>query len=134
MARRPAAAGLDTDFGRACVAESARDGLIDFEPHVTDVAQSPLRILLETARQQPPDRRGCRRRQRGPIGFARDDGGDDVGDGLAGERAAAREHFVEHDAERPDVRALVDRLPARLLRRHVGRGAEDHAQLRGAGA
>ena len=29
-------------------------------------------------------------------------------------------------AERPDVRALVDRLAARLLRAHVGRRAEDH--------
>ena len=29
--------------------------------------------------------------------------------------------------ERPDVGALVDRLAARLLRAHVGRRAEDHA-------
>ena len=35
-------------------------------------------------------------------------------------------------AERPDVGALVDGLPARLLRRHVGRRAEDHADLRSA--
>ena len=43
------------------------------------------------------------------------------------ERAAARQHLVQHAAEGPDVGALVHRLAARLLRRHVRRGAEDHA-------
>ena len=38
---------------------------------------------------------------------------------------AAREHLVEHAAERPDVRPLVQRLPARLFRAHVRRGAQD---------
>ena len=63
--------------------------------------------------------------------FARDDGGDDVGDGLAGERAAAGEHFIEDDAERPDVRALVDRSALGLFGRHVGGRSEDHAERRG---
>ena len=35
------------------------------------------------------------------------------------EWAAAREHLVEHDAERVDVCARVERLTTRLLRRHV---------------
>ena len=53
-----------------------------------------------------------------------------VRDVVARERAAAGEHLVEHDAEGPDVGALVDGLAARLLGRHVGRRAEDHAHLR----
>ena len=40
------------------------------------------------------------------------------------------EHLVDHDAERPDVRPLVHRLAARLLRGHVRGGAENHARLR----
>ena len=40
------------------------------------------------------------------------------------------EHFVQHAAERPDVRALVDRLPARLFGAHVGGRAENHAFAR----
>jgi hypothetical protein len=32
-------------------------------------------------------------------------------DVLAVERAAAGQHFVEHDAERPDVGAAIDGLP-----------------------
>ncbi len=39
--------------------------------------------------------------------------------------AHAGRHLVEDDAEREDVRALIDRLPFRLLRRHVGDGADD---------
>ena len=49
-----------------------------------------------------------------------------VGDVVALEGPAAGQHLVEHAAERPDVGALVDRLALGLLRRHVGRGAEDH--------
>ena len=38
-------------------------------------------------------------------------GDEQIGDVLALERPPAGEHFVEHDAKRPDVGALVDRLP-----------------------
>ena len=31
------------------------------------------------------------------------------------------DHFVEDDAERPDIGACVDQVPARLLGTHVGR-------------
>ena len=51
-----------------------------------------------------------------------------------GECRAARQHLVEHAAERPDVRPLVDRLPARLLRAHVGRRPENHPVTRAADA
>ena len=51
-------------------------------------------------------------------------------DRVACEQACPGQHLVEHHAKRPDVRALVDRLPARLLRRHVGGRAENHARLR----
>ena len=44
--------------------------------------------------------------------------------------ARARQHLVEHDAERPDVGARSTALPLRLLGRHVRRRAEDDAQLR----
>ena len=44
------------------------------------------------------------------------------------------QHLVQHAAERPDVGALVDRLPARLLRAHVRGGAENDALARPADA
>ena len=47
-----------------------------------------------------------------------------IGHIVALERALAGEHLVEHHAECPDVTALVGRLALRLLRRHIGRGAE----------
>ena len=43
------------------------------------------------------------------------------------ERAPAGQHLVQHAAERPDVRAPVHRLAARLLGAHVRRRAEDHS-------
>ena len=49
---------------------------------------------------------------------------------VACERSRARQHLEQHAAERPDVRALVHRLAARLLGAHVRRRAEDHAVTR----
>ncbi len=46
------------------------------------------------------------------------------------ERTPAGEHLVQHGAEGPDVRTLVDDLPARLLGTHVRRGAENHPGVR----
>ena len=37
----------------------------------------------------------------------------------------------QHDAERPDIRALVDYFAPRLLGTHVGRRSQNHACLRG---
>jgi hypothetical protein len=51
------------------------------------------------------------------------------GDGVTGKCGPASEHLVEDQPKRPDVRALVDRLAPRLLRRHVGGRAENHAAL-----
>ena len=47
--------------------------------------------------------------------------------GRAAERPVAGQQFVEHDAERKDVAARIERLPRPLLGRHVGDGADDDA-------
>ena len=48
---------------------------------------------------------------------------------VALERHAAREHLVEHDAERVDVGLRADAAPARLLGREVLGRADDRADL-----
>ena len=68
-------------------------------------------------------------RQARPVDLVLEHVGEHVGDQLAGEEPGAGEHLEQHDAERPDVGTPVDRLAARLLGRHVGGGAEDHADL-----
>jgi hypothetical protein len=65
------------------------------------------------------------------VGLVFDHGGEGFGHVLALKKPLAGEHFVEHDAESPDVDALVDNFAARLLRRHIGGGAEDDAHARG---
>ncbi len=47
--------------------------------------------------------------------------------GLAPEGRRARQHLADHDAQREDIRAGIDRLTAHLLGRHVSNGAEQHA-------
>ena len=106
------------------------DDIVEYEPRVGDVVQSILRIALETAAQQSANRRRRLRGQCLPVDLGLEDAGQSVGDGRTGEERTPGQHLVEHDAERPDVRALVDRAAARLLGRHVGRGAEDDAELR----
>lgn len=56
--------------------------------------------------------------------------GDGVRDRVAGECRAARQHLVEHAAEGPETRALVDRLPTRLLGAHLGRRPQNHPVTR----
>ena len=97
---------------------------------VADVSQPLLRILGEAAEQQPSNGGGRRGGQGRPVGLALENLRDRVRDGLTGKREAAGQHLVEHAAERPDVGALVDALTARLLRAHVGGGAEDRAVAR----
>jgi hypothetical protein len=95
------------------------------EPRLADVAQPGLRVALEATLEQAAYASGCRRRQRAPRQRLLDDGREHVGHRLAVEQTPARQHLEQHDAERPDVGALVDRLSARLLGRHVSRAAQD---------
>ena len=71
-----------------------------------DIAQAPLRILLETSLDQPLERR----RHATEIRSILDDRRNRVGHVVAGEGSSAGDHLVQHAAERPDVGALVDTL------------------------
>ena len=66
-----------------------------------------------------------------PVWIPREHRGQRLRHVVAVEGAPCGEALVEHAAERPDVGALVDRPPARLLGAHVGNGPEDHARRRG---
>jgi hypothetical protein len=54
----------------------------------------------------------------------------DLGGRVSGEQLFSAQHLKQHHAERPDVGAAIHRLALGLLRRHVGRGAQDHSHLR----
>ena len=71
-------------------------------------------------------RRECR-----PVWFEADDRAHYLGDVVTIKRSLARQHLVEHTAERPDISSLVDLLAFRLLGCHVGGGAKDHSSSRG---
>ena len=59
-----------------------------------------------------------------------EDGRDRVNRRGAPKRALSSEHLVQHGTERKDVCAMIDELPAQLLRCHVAHRAEQHAWLR----
>src|SRR5688500_4337728 len=89
-----------------------------------------LRIFCETPLQKTSNLWWRVSGQRNPVRLAADDRRDCVGDVLSVEGAVPRQHLEQDAAERPDVCALVDRLPARLFGRHIGGVAEDDADLR----
>jgi len=64
----------------------------------------------------------------GPIRLGTDDGGENVGHVVAIERLVSGQDFVEANPERPDVRAPIDELAARLFRAHVGGRSRDGAE------
>ena len=135
---KPAAASSTSATGRARPAAATR-----LRPGGSAVACTSSSAASATARRDtaPPDpspardRRSPQRRPAHPRRSApqrrrlvAQDRGDEADLGVAGERPAAGEHLVEDGAEREDVGPRVDRPPLRLLRRHVGRGAEDRCR------
>ena len=123
--RRPDGAAGARSSGRG----SARASSIATRASPIDCSRS-RGFLRRQRRTSSTMRGGVAGRQRREVGRVLEDAGEDVRHGLAVEEPPAGEHLVEHDAERPDVGAAVDGGAGRLLRRHVGRGAEDHAHLR----
>ena len=111
-------------------ARRRRSDLLQFMPRVTDVAQAALRIPLEASPQQRAHVRRHAGRQGPEVGLAREDGGNRVRQCVSGKQLAPGQHLEQEHAERPDVSALVHRTAARLLGRHVSRGAENDARLR----
>ena len=97
------------------------------DPGVADRLQAVVRVAHEAAAQERLDVRRGRLREGGEVGLAGQHRREHVAHRLAVEEPAADEQLVEHDAEGPDVGATIRRLAARLLRRHVGGGAEDEA-------
>ena len=90
-----------------------------------------LRILVQTRQHELFEllrKRGSEAaREKRRIG---DDGCEQTGDVVRGERELAGEQLEEGDAERPDVASVIDVLRAPdLLRRHVRRRTEDRLRL-----
>jgi hypothetical protein len=97
------------------------------QAHVADVAQPLFRISLQAAHEQRTHLSGQARQ----IRLIANHLSENFSHIFALEQMLAREQFVQHNAKGPDVGTLIDRLfPARLLRRHVGGGAKNHAGLR----
>ena len=104
--------------------------IVQLESRVTDVPDAVLRILGEASFEQPSHTGRSGAWQHRPHRLPLENAGDHVGTGLAAKRRASGQHLVEHAPKRPDVGPLVDRSPARLLRAHVPRGAENRARER----
>ena len=67
--------------------------------------------------------------QRVPVDRLTQHGGQRLCHVVPLEETPTGEHFVEHDAEGPDVGAAIDAPALRLLRGHVRRRAENEAEL-----
>ena len=100
--------------------------VIEHEERRSDVGDPVAAILDEAALQQRADRLRHVGRQCLPVRLEADHRAEHLRHVLAIEGAPARQHLVQHAAERPDVAALVRLASLRLLRRHVrGRAEQD---------
>jgi hypothetical protein len=103
---------------------SARQGL-QRQAQVMGGMDAIVGTLLETAAQEPVERRrhGSRLSRRIVLENSRQR----LRAGVALKGRRAHEHLVDHDPQREDVRARIDRLAAHLLGRHVSNRTEQHA-------
>ena len=96
------------------------------ETYIANVAQSALHVFLETELQSEAECRWCTRWQRAEIRLRAEHRGERVRKIFAFEGTPADEHLVEHGAEGPNIRALVDVLSFCLLRAHIRGRSQDH--------
>jgi hypothetical protein len=94
------------------------------------VRQPALHVPYETPLHKCAHGRAQAIRKPAPVRVVAQHGGNRVADVVALKDARRGQHFEEHAAERPDVGAFVDRLPACLFRRHVRGCAENDTGLR----
>jgi hypothetical protein len=97
----------------------AGDDLIEHATCVADIAEPLLRIAHEAVAEQCEQSGGDINRQRFPVDVSRQDRGERLRQILGFVSALAGEHFVEHDAESPDIGAAIDVSAFGLFRRHV---------------
>ena len=102
---------------------------LELEARVGGISQPAFPVLLEATAQHAPDRSGCVGGKHRPVRLATQDRSHRLVDLVTAEGAAAGQHLVYEAAEGPEIRALVDGLPAGLLGRHIGRGPEDHPHI-----
>ncbi len=84
--------------------------------------------LCQALPHQAVERGGRKRLERGDgCRFTLQDRAHQADDARALERPLPRDHLVDDGAQRPEVRPRIRRPPLQLLRRHVLKGADDHA-------
>jgi len=126
---------------RRSAAPSARDRRVRLGPAGCDEAQLALqvvralpalvRVLGQAGRHHAVEaRRDEWRERRDRLRVRAQDRRDHARLALAGERPLSSQHLVEHEAERPDVRAGVRLAALELLGRHVLERPDERAFLR----
>jgi hypothetical protein len=107
----------------------SRPEVLDLDARISYVVQPAVRILFQASPQQVTDRWRRVRRHCRPVRLSPENGRNRVSTRVAREYEAAGQHLVQHAPERPDVRAFVDGVTARLFRAHIGRRTDDPAGL-----
>ena len=100
--------------------------LHQIEHHLRRASVAVGRFLLERAGENLPEALGNGHRLRDRVWGLRHHPGNHLRDALAREGVRAGQHLVEDDAEREEIRALVERVSERLLGAQVVERSDDH--------
>ena len=99
--------------------------IVQLQPGVRNVVDTPTAVLLEASADHPPHGRRHRVRHQRPVGLPFEHLGEHLSRVITWKRSMARKHLVAQAAKGPDVCALIHIRAASLFGRHVGRRAPD---------
>jgi hypothetical protein len=118
--RQPGRCRSDASAGSTSLIACGRQRIVDLQPGIGRGFEPSLAILLKAPLEQSAHRHRRHSGQLGPVWIVVEHRCEQLRRRVTGEYRPPRQHFQQHDTERPQVAPPVGAAAGGLLRTHVG--------------